>query len=240
MIEEKELKTEDNVKIVVNCYKNGFNEVVIILPGWCMTKDSKAFKQISESFACKYDVLTLDFRGHGKSGGFYTFTTKEIYDVDAVVNFAREYGYSKMYLTGFSLGGALSIIYTAEKGGIDKAVAISAPSDFAKIENQMWRKEAWGETFKKFELKRFCSIRPYPFILDKIKPIEVVKKIKVPTLFIAGEKDPTVFAWHTETLYNEAECKKQYKCFKTGIHAEDLYLNFKEEFMETCFNFLVN
>lgn len=232
------LTTEDNVKIAVNEYANGFDKVIIILPGWCMTKDSDAFKRISESFAEKVDVLTVDFRGHGKSGGLYTFTSKEIYDADAVVNYAKKRKYSEIYFAGFSLGGALSIIYPSLKGGIDKIIAVSAPSDFKKIENKMWKKEAWGETFKKFELGRFCSIRPCPIIYDKIKPTDVIKKINVPLLLIAGEKDPTVCAWHTEKLYSEAECKKQYKCFKNGFHAEDLYLYFKDEFMSLCFDWI--
>ena len=40
-----------NIKILVNYYKQGFEEVVIIAPGWCMTKDSKSFCEISEFFA---------------------------------------------------------------------------------------------------------------------------------------------------------------------------------------------
>ena len=70
--------------------------------------------------------------------------------------------------------------------------------------------------------------------MKKIKPIDVVSKINVPTLFIAGEKDPTVFPWHTEALYNKAVCKKQYKLFKNANHAEDLYHDFPEEFLNLC------
>ena len=90
------LKTKDKINIGVNYYKNNFNEVLIVAPGWCMTKDSDAFVKISERFSEYFDILTLDFRGHGKSSGFYTFSAKEIIDLDAVVQFAKSQNYQKI------------------------------------------------------------------------------------------------------------------------------------------------
>ena len=232
------LKTKDRINIAINHYENGHDEVVIVAPGWCMTKDSNAFAGISEMFAKHFDVISFDFRGHGNSGGMYTFTAKELMDMDSVVRFARKNGYKKIYLAGFSLGAAVSLIYTSKSKFINKVIAVSAPTDFDKIENQMWKKEAWGETFKKFELDRFASIRPYPIPLNKIKPIDIVDKIKVPTLFVAGEKDPTVHSWHTKELYEKAVCPKKYKEYQNGCHAEDLFLHFENDFSELCLDWL--
>ena len=201
-----------------------------------MTKDSKAFCEISEMFAKNFDVISFDFRGHGKSGGMFTFTARELMDIDAVIRFVRKSKYKKIYLAGFSLGAAMSIIYASKSRYIDKVIAVSAPTEFDKIENQMWKKEAWGETFKKFELDRFASIRPYPIPLKKINPIDVVGKIKVPTLFIAGEKDPTVHPWHTKELYEKATCQKEYK---DGCHAEDLFLHYEDDFSKLCTDWLL-
>lgn len=233
------LHTKDNIKIALNHYKSGFKEVVIIAHGWCMTKDSNAFKKISEAFNKNFDVITFDFRGHGKSKGFFTFTAKEIYDIECVVEFAKNQGYKKIHLAGFSLGAAISLIY-ASNSFVDNIIAVSAPCEFNKIENQMYKKEAWLETFKKFELKRFLSIRPHIFPFKKIKPIEIVEKINCPILFISGEFDPTVHPWHTEILYKKAQTKKEYKMYKNGFHAEDLFLYFEDDFMEACNNWLKN
>ncbi len=229
-----QLQTKDRINIALDFYKSGHDELVIVAPGWCMTKASSAFKRISKFFAKYFDVICFDFRGHGKSGGMFTFTAKELMDMDAVIRFARNKNYKNIYLIGFSLGASIAIIYTAKSIFINKLIAVSAPTDFDKIENKMWKKEAWGETFKKFEFDRFASIRPYPVPLDKIKPIDVIDKIKVPTLFIAGEKDPTVCSWHTKELYNKAVCKKQYKEYEKGCHAEDLFLHFEEDFSKLC------
>lgn len=235
-----DLCAKDKTKIAVNYYKTEHDEVVILAPGWCMTKDSDAFKQMAETFYEHFDVISFDFRGHGKSGGLYTFTSKELLDMDCVVRFARKQKYQKIYLVGFSLGAAIAVIYASKSRFIDKVIAISVPADFDKIENQMWKKEAWGETFKKFELDRFASIRPYLIPLKKAKPIDVIEKVKAATLFIAGEKDPTVHPWHTKELYEKAICTKKYKEFENGCHAEDLFLHFKKDFSELCVEWLKN
>jgi alpha-beta hydrolase superfamily lysophospholipase len=182
--------------------------------------------------------MTLDFRGHGKSKGLFTFTAKEDMDLQAVIDFAIENRYKKIYLAGFSLGAAMAIICAVKNPKIDKVIAVSAPCDFDKIENEMWKIEAWGETFKKFELGRFLSIRPYPIPLKKERPIDIIEKLNVPTLFIAGEKDPTVHFWHTEKLYQMAHCPKEYKLYKNGCHAEDLFLHFEQDFSNLCLNWL--
>lgn len=238
MFEELRLKTCDNIDIAVNFYRNNFESVVIIAPGWCMTKDSTVFLQIAKEFSQKYDILSLDFRGHGKSGGFYTFSAKENNDLNAVVDFALSKNYKNIYLVGFSLGGGLVLINTAFSDKISKVIAVSPHSDFSKIENKMWKKEAWLETFKKFELKRFLSIRQNLLFKKMIKPIDIVDKIKVPTLFIAGKKDPTVCTWHTKNLYDKAVCEKEFKLYENGIHAEDLFIYHTNDFMQTCFNWL--
>ncbi len=235
-MEEINLKTTDGINICANHYKNGHDGVVIIAPGWCMTKDSKAFCEISENFAQNFDVLTLDFRGHGKSGGWYTFTAMEGEDLQSVVDFAKSFGYKKIYLAGFSLGGAIVLNYAGQNNDIDRVIAVSAPVSFSKIENMMWRKEAWLETLKKFELMRFLSIRPCPIPLKKTITLDIVPSVKAPTLFIAGDKDPTVRAWHTKKLFENATCEKDFKLFENGIHAEDLFLYYKEEFMKLCNN----
>lgn len=237
-MKEVSLKTPDNISIKINHYENGNDEVVIICPGWFMTKDSKSLRNLSEDLLKDFDVISMDFRGHGKSGGAYTFTAKEEADLDAVVKYAKEH-YKKVSLMGFSLGAALVLLYSAKNEGIYKNIVISAPSDFDKIENHMYSPHAWIPTlFQKFELKRWLSIRPGNLFLSKGKPIDEIKNVKAPTLFLAGENDPTVFPWHTELLYKEAVCEKSYMLFQKANHAEDLYNDYPQKFMDACKNWL--
>lgn len=230
------LKTEHGVRIAINHHEGKRNEVLIIVPGWFMTKDSRSFSDMAREFSRSFDVITMDARGHGKSSGAFMFGAEEIADLASVVDFARE-RYEKIYLLGFSLGGGLVLNYAAEYKGVDRVIAVSAPHSFEKIENQMWRPEAWYMTiFKKMDLKQWCSIRLHPkgLVLPKPAPIEAVGKIEVPTLFIAGEKDPTVHVWHTEALFDKAVCEKHYELFEKCFHAEDLFLQNQEKFMRVC------
>lgn len=233
------LKTEDNIDIKINHYANDKDEVVIICPGWFMTKDSKSIKNLSKTLRSFCDVITMDFRGHGKSGGFYTFTANEEKDLAIVVEFAKR-KYKKVSLMGFSLGGALVLLHSAKDSDIDKNIVVSAPADFYKIENHMYSPHAWYPTlFQKFEPKRWVSIRPGNPFLPKERPIDVIKNVKSPTLFLAGENDPTVFPWHTELLYNEAVCKKSYKLFENANHAEDLFNDYPMKFIKLCKKWLI-
>lgn len=238
-INEKFLKTSDGIKIAINQFRTGHDEVIIIAHGWFMTKDSKYFIDMATVFSNFVDVISMDFRGHGKSSGFYTFTSKEPKDIKTVVEYAKKH-YKKVYLLGFSLGGALVLIHSALEKNVDKVIAISAPFSFNKIENHMWRKEAWIQTMKKFELKRFFSIRPSLIVRKKIRPIDIVDKIEVPTLFIAGELDPTVHSWHTKKLFETAKCEKYFALFKNCYHAEDLFIQERQNFISLCKNWLCN
>lgn len=230
-------KTKDDVTIAANHFDNGFEEVVLIIPGWFMTKDSKAFLELSKELTQNYDVITMDCRGHGKSRGFYTFTAKELNDLEPVITFAKK-RYKKVYLMGFSLGGALAILGGALKNDVDRIIAVSAPCDFNKIENQMWHPNAWIPTFKKCELKRWFSVRPSLIVHKKVKPVDVIENLRTPVLFMAGGRDVTVKPWHTKLLYEKAVCEKEFRLFKNSIHAEDIFLADKQKFIETCKSWL--
>ena len=147
-MKELKLTTKDKTQIAVNHYESGFDSVVILAPGWFMTKDSKSFLDIAEMFSKYSDVLSMDFRGHGNSGGFYTFTSKEVLDILTVLRFAHKQ-YEKIYLAGFSLGAALSIIAASKRKYIDKMILVSAPSDFSKIENHFWKKRGLDSDISK-------------------------------------------------------------------------------------------
>lgn len=233
------LKTSDNIKIAINHYNSGKrNSVLIICPGWFMCKDANAFKSMSKDFYKHTDVITMDFRGHCKSSGFFTFTAKEVNDLKAVVDYAKT-KYSNISLLGFSLGGATSILYTAQYKDIDRIIAVSAPADFNKIEHEYFNKDAYNMTMKKFELWRAVSIRPGNLFLSKIRPIDVIQNISpIPILFLTGTKDPTVYPWHSAKLYNNADKPKALENFEDNYHAEDLYLQSSDKFLRTCINWL--
>ncbi|MBR6162877.1 alpha/beta fold hydrolase [bacterium] len=235
---EESVLTEDKINIKYNAYRSSKDTALFIVPGWFMTKDSKAFRSIAEDFAKYYDVYAIDLRGHGKSSGLYTFTTNEVKDIRAVIEKTRaERNYRRYLLLGFSLGGALVINYTAKYKDVDSVIAVSAPTSFDNIENHFWSKEAVIPTFKKFEFDRWISIRPSLLIKSKVNSIDVISEISpIPVYLIAGQNDKTVFPWHAFRLYHAAKEPKKVYVFQDTIHAEDIYLSSPQTFVNSCYN----
>ncbi|MCK7489147.1 MAG: alpha/beta hydrolase [Anaerotruncus sp.] len=77
--------------------------------------------------------------------------------------------------------------------------------------------------------------------MPKASPIEAVQAISpIPVMFLAGDNDPTIYPWHSQKLYEKSLEPKSIRVFKDNFHAEDLYLNSREEFMELCENWFIN
>ena len=237
-ITEEVVSTNDKINIKFDTYNTNHDNVVILAHGWFMTKNSKAFKQMANDFSKYYDVIVLDFRGHGKSGGKYSFGSKEINDLKPVIDFANA-KYKKIYLIGFSLGSLISVDYCSKYNNVNKLILVSAPTDFDKIENNVINPNAFVPTLKKIEWDRWTSIRMGNIFDKKIKPIDEIAKIKIPILLVAGGKDPIIYSWHNEELYKYSKSKlKEVFVFKNGKHAEDLYLEAPKTFVDICRKFL--
>jgi len=238
LITEQEVLTVDKVSVKYDLYNTGHKDVVILAHGWLMTKNAKAFTKMAKDFSKYYDVIVIDFRGHGKSSGKYTFGSKEIKDLKPVIDYAHS-KYKKIYLVGFSLGSLISVDYCSKYKNVDKLILVSSPTDFNKIENNMLSPNAFIPTLKKFEWERWTSIRFGNIYDKKIKPIDEISKIKIPIMFIAGEKDPIIKVWHNKELYKKSKSKnKDFFILKNGKHAEDIYLEAPKTFMDICIKFL--
>jgi pimeloyl-ACP methyl ester carboxylesterase len=73
-------------------------------------------------------VVSLDFRGHGRSHGVSTLGNAEVLDLDAAVRWARLLGYTSVATVGFSMGASVVVRHAALKGGVDAVVSVSGPS----------------------------------------------------------------------------------------------------------------
>ena len=133
------LRTNDDHRIEAVHHEGGFRKAVILAHGFFNAKDAYLFREIAKSLAVHYDVVAFDFRGHGKSSGLFTWTTKECADLQAVIGYVKSCGYDAIGLIGFSLGAAISLIEAAQNPDIKTVIAVSAPYDFWKIDYQFWK-----------------------------------------------------------------------------------------------------
>lgn len=203
-----------------------------------MCKDSAVFRTLASQLATRYDIAALDLRGHGRSGGHFHFTSREEKDVSAAVEHFRP-RYKHIYLMGFSLGGALAIVHAAKAKNVEKVIAVSAPTDFKKVENHWFRPEAFIPTLQKGEIWRAFSVRVGNLFEPKPAPIEFVSRVSpCPLLLLAGAKDPTVFSWHAQANFDAAQEPKKMEIFEHSEHGEDLWRNEPERFLRVVHEWL--
>ena len=73
-------------------------------------------------------VVSLDFRGHGRSRGVSTLGNREVMDLDAAVRWAGLLGYTQVGTIGFSMGASVVVRHAALHRGVDAVVAVSGPA----------------------------------------------------------------------------------------------------------------
>jgi len=228
--------TEDGKRIALTHLKGGFPKVIIIAHGFYTNKDTVLFKRMTEAFGKEYDVIVLDFRGHGKSGGAFTWTAHEQKDLQAVIAYAKENNYAKIGVIGFSFGAAIALAEASSHKNIDSLIAVSTPAGLGSINYHFWEKDMWEDLKLNFGAKgRGKGVRPGSLFLQKIRPIDIVDKIS-PTsiLFLHGEKDWLVKPSHSQRLFDRAKEPKVLVIIKDGGHAERIFDAFPEKFMKIC------
>jgi pimeloyl-ACP methyl ester carboxylesterase len=88
-------------------------------------------------------VIAVDFRGHGRSGGRSTLGDAEVLDIEAAVQWAREYGYDRVVTVGASMGGGVVLRHAALCHSVDAVVSVSAPSRWYVRDTFPMRRVHW-------------------------------------------------------------------------------------------------
>src|SRR3990167_5046258 len=70
------IETKDKVKIRLDHYRYGHSKVIIVAPGFSNSKNAVLMKELGKSLGDEYDVILMDFRGHGNSSGLFSWTSK--------------------------------------------------------------------------------------------------------------------------------------------------------------------
>ena len=123
---EVTFKTEDGIDINGNIFGTGSKWVIL---SHMYPTDQTSWFDFARELADKgYIVLTYDFRGYGKSGGDQDIPN--IYkDLEAALNFAKQYDAEEIFLIGASMGGTASLI-VASKEEVDGVVSFSGAMEF--------------------------------------------------------------------------------------------------------------
>jgi pimeloyl-ACP methyl ester carboxylesterase len=218
------LTTQDNEKISYRHFSGGKDTVVIVCHGYYNSKDSDYVSALNNELSAHFDVFAFDLRGHGKSSGVFTMTSREENDFNAVLDHLKG-KYAKTAVVSFSMGSAIAINTLSKRSDVQSLVCISPVSDVSKIDFNFWDLDiAQDIVYTLFTAAgwRGRGVRQGPFWLKKEKPSEAVKKLKIPVLYIHGSKDWVIRPHHSRRLYANTQSKKEFVFIENGPHAEYL------------------
>ena len=223
--------TSDNVSISYDLSSGGHDSVIIVCPGFYNSKQNRWMRKTADMLSSSYDVLLFDFRGHGKSGGIFTWSAKEHLDLNAIIDYAKSRGYKKIGILGFSMGAAAAINTAADRNDITSMVLISCPSKISTINFNFWEPGMWSDLKDNIECKwEGKGARSGNMFLRKNDPIDAIGRIKhTPILFIHGDNDWVIKDRHSRKLYAAANTEKRLEIIKCGLHAERLIQYYPEE-----------
>ena len=103
------LVASDGERIAVQMTPGPGSMVFVVAHGITGNGEQEQVRAIVQRLVAVGSVITLDLRGHGRSGGQSTVGMWEVLDVDAAVAWARELGFLHVVSVGFSMGAAVCL-----------------------------------------------------------------------------------------------------------------------------------
>ncbi len=205
--------------------KRGSHQTVILLHGLYQNR-MMCLPYVSIYRNLGYNVLLIDQRGHGESGGEHTdWGLSEIDDLTQWVQWLREKdGAMKIGLHGISLGAAMALLYAGSDRGdsLSFVVADSSYGNIVALGREKLRKAAkderfvWGYNLLDPFFQAAMLFHTHKLI-SNIEPAQAVRFIKAPVLFLHGGKDTLVPVQTAQSLYEN--CGSQDKHIYIFTHS---------------------
>ena len=231
--ESIELKTEDGVKLK-GWHIKGNENCVVLLHGYSRSRWDDVYmrKVMERMWKVGYSVLAVDFRAHGESDGKHTtLGDKEIMDVKAMMEYAKEHC-KKVYIIGYSMGGFLAL----KSASLELADKVVADSPYIYTDKTGARGLKYFANLPEW---LYAFVKPFAILLSGVKyentnPFKFAKGIKVPTLIIAGKKDPLV---KIEEIKEFLKLATNVKLWITeGAHVRSILVN-EEDYINKILQF---
>ena len=175
-----------------------------------------------------FQMLLVDERAHGKSGGEYVgFGCKDRFDALRWIDWAvAKAGQDcSIILHGISMGGATVLMASGQKlptqvkGIISDCAFTSAKEVFTHVLHSMYHLPA----FPMIDIADYINKKKAGYGLDECNAAREVRKASVPLLLIHGDKDTFVPCTMCEEIYNNCSGHAQKLIIHGAGHAESYY-----------------
>ncbi|MFN2384875.1 MAG: alpha/beta hydrolase [Thermoanaerobaculia bacterium] len=207
-VAHRRARTEDGIPIVFTWWRRPSREVIVIAPGFWRVRLARENLYLANHFLRRgYDVAVLDFRGHGDSGGRYTFGAFEALDLKALADaiVGTEDGYSRFSVLGLSLGGSIAAGMLARWPDLPaRALAmISSPARLTTLRPRPWKPGALRQVRLRHAL-RMPRLAGRQVFKDGLHAADAVSRITIPKLIVTSEGDWLVDPSHGRLLAEAA------------------------------------
>jgi pimeloyl-ACP methyl ester carboxylesterase len=201
--------TEDGVPIDAVHLPGDRAVAFVVAHGFTQSWQRPGVWKVATRFNQLGGVVSFDFRGHGRSGGLSTLGDRETRDVDVAVRYARELGYQRIAVVGFSMGASIAVRYAGLVGGLDAVVSVSGPGHWYYRGTERMRRVHWAVESRSGRLvtRRFLKTRINSERWDPVPmpPDEAAALISpTPFLIVHGDQDLFFPAYHAHQLYDAA------------------------------------
>jgi len=191
--EHRTIRTSDGVRIAYTWWRRPSKELLLLAPGFWRVRLAKENLFLAEHFLRQgYDVAAIDFRGHGDSGGAYTFGTEERQDFLSVVEDLVGEGkpYSRFAVLGFSMGGSIAADTLARTPDLPcRGLAmVCSPEHVSSLRPRPWKANA-ARQIRIRHVIHVPRISGRRLLSPKPKISRALARLSIPKLIVTAEGD---------------------------------------------------
>ncbi len=224
--EEITLTTKDGISIAgwfipsfVKTSEGKPAPAIILLHGYPAEKGD--LLSIASTLHPDFNILLIDFRYFGKSGGsFTTLGTKERLDLETATDFLESRGFGKVGVLGFSLGGAVAILQAEQDSRITAVVSYASFADLTLLGKDAYARlpiirEALVPLMK-FWAKLFWGVD------TSRSPQKAAQNMQTPILIIHTKQDEQIPFHHAKLLRDALKNNERAEFYfpETGLHGK--------------------
>jgi pimeloyl-ACP methyl ester carboxylesterase len=227
----RRIRAADQTAIAITWWRRPSKELLILAPGFWRVRLARENLFLANHYLrAGYDVVALDFRGHGDSGGAYSFGELEALDLKAVVDHFAGAGrpYDRFSVLGLSLGGSIAADTLGRFPELPcRALAmISSPAEIKTLRPRPWTTGALRQVSLKNAVRvpRLSATSAASVLARPPAVAEALGRLSIPKLIITAEGDWLVDPSHGRLLAEAAAPPVDYVHLDLpgNLHADSL------------------